>query len=89
MEREARRLLTLNPEDAFAKIALASATHGRMVKAGPSNVLRSEARRIADEDKIEQLVLSALPEIEHEPYYALTAAKLLYFVERGHRDLAV
>lgn len=44
--------------------------------------------RDAIESEIEETVLDCLPLIEGNPLLMLAAAKLLYFVDRGHLDLA-
>jgi tetratricopeptide (TPR) repeat protein len=40
------------------------------------------------ETEIENTVLECLPDIENNPLLMLAAAKLLYFINRGHLDLA-
>ena len=41
-----------------------------------------------DEDDIESLVLAALPHVQSRPEYAIMAAKLLHFLDRGYYRLA-
>lgn len=74
----------LNPD-----IALQWCMHlfSRLVMTGPSGGVSTEERdRI--ESEIEVIALGLLPTIEGSPLLMLTCAKLLYFINRGHLDLA-
>ncbi|GGF75242.1 hypothetical protein GCM10007301_38900 [Azorhizobium oxalatiphilum] len=72
-----------------ADIALQWCLHlfARLVLANPfTGISRSE--RDGLESEVEATVLDCLPLIEASPLLMLTAGKLLYFVDRGHLDLA-
>jgi hypothetical protein len=58
-----------------------------LVLASPFTGLSSDERDEL-ESEIEATVLDCLPAIESNPLLMLAAAKLLYFVHRGHLDLA-
>jgi DNA-binding winged helix-turn-helix (wHTH) protein len=76
-----------NPGD--PDIALQWCLHlfARLVLASPFAGLGHEERD-AIESEIEAIALDCLPAIENNPLLMLAAAKLLYFVNRGHLDLA-
>ncbi|WP_168355892.1 winged helix-turn-helix domain-containing protein [Sphingomonas gei] len=82
--REAREQ---NP--ASADIALQWCLHlfARLVLANPFIGI-SRGERDDLESEIEATVLECLPLIESNPLLMLAAAKLLYFVDRGHLELA-
>ncbi len=74
---------------ASADIALQWCLHlfARLVLADPfTGIGRDERDEI--ESEIEATVLDCLPLIDTNPLLMLTAAKLLYFVDRGHLELA-
>ena len=74
---------------ASADIALQWCLHlfARLVLANPfTGIGRDERDEI--ESEIEATVLDCLPLIDTNPLLMLTAAKLLYFVDRGHLELA-
>jgi tetratricopeptide (TPR) repeat protein len=74
---------------ASADIALQWCLHlfARLVLTNPfTGIGRDERDEI--ESEIEATVLDCLPLIETNPLLTLTAAKLLYFVDRGHLELA-
>jgi hypothetical protein len=74
---------------ASADIALQWCLHlfARLVLANPfTGIGRDERDEI--ESEIEATVLDCLPLIDTNPLLTLTAAKLLYFVDRGHLELA-
>ena len=74
---------------ASADIALQWCLHlfSRLVLANPfTGIGRDERDEI--ESEIEATVLDCLPLIDTNPLLMLTAAKLLYFVDRGHLELA-
>lgn len=87
-EQRLRRVLQDNPNDHQARLLLASALHTRYVMDDPTQPVAAERRR-ADETEIEALVTAALPHLQDNGLYALTAAKLLYFVDKVHRKLAL
>lgn len=65
---------------------LATALHSKYVSAGA--ILPQNDNRAADEAEIESLVLSCLPKVQDNQVFLLSAAKLLYFVDRGFRPMA-
>lgn len=76
-----------NPAD--PDIALQWCLHlfARLVLANPFTGV-SSSERDELEGEIEATVLDCLPAIERNPLLMLAAAKLLYFVNRGHLELA-
>ncbi|WNJ88346.1 winged helix-turn-helix domain-containing protein [Bosea sp. 685] len=76
-----------NPAD--PDIALQWGLHlfARLVLASPFTGISNEERDEI-ESEIEATVLDCLPAIENNPLLMLAAAKLLYFIHRGHLDLA-
>ncbi|MDN5002819.1 winged helix-turn-helix domain-containing protein [Bradyrhizobium sp. GCM10027634] len=84
------RLERAREEDPLnADIALQWCLHlfARLVHTSPFGVISLEERyRI--ESEIDATVLECLPAIEANPLLMLTAAKLLYFIDRGHLDLS-
>jgi DNA-binding winged helix-turn-helix (wHTH) protein len=72
-----------------ADIALQWCLHlfARLVLANPFTGVGAEERDEL-ESEIEATVLDCLPAVEANPLLMLAAAKLLYFVNRGHLDLA-
>ncbi|WP_441252661.1 winged helix-turn-helix domain-containing protein [Tardiphaga sp. 71_E8_N1_1] len=76
-----------NPAD--PDIALQWCLHlfARLVLADPFTGISSE-ERAEIEVEIEATALECLPAIENNPLLMLAAAKVLYFVHRGHLDLA-
>lgn len=87
-EQRLRLALREAPDDYQAKLMLASALHSRYVLSDPTVPIASAVRR-RDEAEIETLVTSALPHLQDNGIYALTAAKLLYFVNKTHRKLSM
>lgn len=76
-----------NPRDADASLQWCMHLFSRLVLTEPFIGLSLEERdRI--ESEIEDTVLECLPDIEGNPLLMLAAAKLLYFVHRGHLELA-
>lgn len=88
-ERRLRQVLAADPNDHTAKLMLATAIHTKYIENGIEVFMSGTNTRSTDEDEIEALVTSCLPFIQAEPFYAMMAAKLLYFVDRGYRRMAV
>ncbi|WP_175561946.1 winged helix-turn-helix domain-containing protein [Kaistia soli] len=85
--RQLREARAQNP--ASADIALQWCLHlfARLVLSNPfTGIGRDERDEI--ESEIEAVVLDCLPLVETNPLLMLAAAKLLYFVDRGHLELA-
>ena len=90
VENEARlaHLRRADPDDPILKIMHATHIHTRYVAFGHDMFLHGEDSRATDEDVIERLTLEALPFVQSQPEYAIAAAKLLHFVNRGYFELA-
>ena len=84
--RAFRALEVDTPETA---LLYAAHLHSKYVVTGPQLFFNGSATCAADEAEIEQLVLGALDFAQSDPNYAIAAAKLLYFVDQGYRDLAL
>lgn len=87
-EERLRALLKDNPEDAALKIMYATQIHSKYVSFGHVLFQNGIDDRAQDEDDIESLVLAALPHVQSQPEYAIMAAKLLHFLDRGYASLA-
>lgn len=81
-------LLDARPDDAILKVMYATHIHSKYIHLGYGLFEKGIDDRAADEDEIERLVLEALPHVQPHPEYALMAAKLLHFLQRGYFDLA-
>jgi hypothetical protein len=76
-----------NPSNADTALQWCLHLFARLVMTNPFNGTSLEERdRI--ESEIEATVLECLPAIEASPVLNLAAAKLLYFINRGHLELA-
>src|SRR5690606_40356862 len=73
----------------IAKLMLATAIHTKYVQVGHEVFASGADPRAADEDEMEHLLTSTLPAIQGDPSLAIMAAKLLYFLDRGYRRMAV
>lgn len=76
-----------NPHDADAALQWCLHLFSRLVLTEPFTGMSLEERD-GIETEIESTVLECLPGIENNPLLMLAAAKLLYFINRGHLDLA-
>ncbi|PDS98861.1 winged helix family transcriptional regulator [Rhizobium sp. S9] len=76
------------PLNADAAIQWGLHLFARLVLTSPFDGGMSLEERDRIESEIEATVLECLPEIEDKPLLMLGAAKLLYFINRGHLDLA-
>lgn len=88
-DRRLKALLAERPDDPILKIFYASHLHTKYVVLGPRLFRTGTATCVEDESEIERLVTEALPYIQTQPEYSMMAAKLLYFVDRSYRDLAL
>ncbi|MGN8200315.1 winged helix-turn-helix domain-containing protein [Salinisphaera sp. RV14] len=89
-EREYRAALRDKPHDPVSQLLLATTLHSKYIFAGRDIFAGPERhRRHADEAEIEERVLAALPKLQDNPVFVLNAAKLLYFVNKAHRPLAL
>ncbi len=87
-QRRLRSLLEAHPDDHRAKLMLATSIHAKYLTSGPL-LLPQHDFRAQDEDEMERLVLSSLPHLQDNPIFMMAAGKLLYFIDRGHRPLAI
>jgi hypothetical protein len=82
------RLLEHDPDDPVLKLFLATHIHSKYILRGAGLFFRGEDTCREDEDRIEDLVLAALPALR-EPTHRIMAAKLLFFLDRGYDALAM
>lgn len=87
-QRRLRATLETNPDDHRAKLMLATSIHSKYLTSG-FMLFPEQDSRTQDEDEIERLVLSSLPHLQDNPVFMMAAGKLLYFIDRGHRPLAI
>lgn len=87
-EARLRGLLKASPDDAALKIVYATQIHSKYISFGHILFQKGIDDRAQDEDAIESLVLAALPHVQSQPEYAIMAAKLLHFLDRGYYELA-
>jgi hypothetical protein len=87
-EARLRGLLEATPDDATLKIMYATQIHSKYISFGHVLFQNGIDDRARDEDEIESLVLAALPHVQSQPEYAIMAAKLLHFLDRGYDGLA-
>lgn len=85
-ERRLRAALEQNADNFQARLMLATNLHSKYLSSGM--ILPELDNRVADEAEMEALVLSSLPHLQDNPIFVMAAAKLLYFLGRGHRPLA-
>lgn len=83
--RLSRRLF---PDDPALKMQYATNLHSKYVLLGSKLFRENAATCEQDEAEIERLVLESLEFAQLQPDYSILAAKLLYFVDRGYRDIA-
>jgi len=76
-----------DPSDADTALQWCLHLFARLVLDSPFKGMSLDDRD-ALEDEIEVTVLDCLPRIEGNPLLMLAAAKLLYFINRGHLDMA-
>jgi DNA-binding winged helix-turn-helix (wHTH) protein len=88
-DQKLKLLLEENPTDPTLKLFFATHLHSKYILLGWDLFLKGTATCREDEDRIEELVLSALPHVIHNPTQSIMAAKLLHFLDRGYDDLAV
>ena len=87
-EKRLLRLRKANPGDAILKIMYATQIHSKYISLGHTLFQAGIDDRARDEDDIESLVVAALPNVQSQPEYAIVAAKLLHFLDRGYSELA-
>lgn len=87
-ERHLCSLRDREPTNPDLKLMYATHLHSKYVLFGVRLFQNGIDDRERDEEIIETLVLEALPHIQSDPQLAITAAKLLFFLDRGYNDLA-
>lgn len=87
-ERRLRERLRERPDDHESAILLATTLHIRYLVGGYVMLAQAD-RRPRDETEIESLVTASLPHIQDNGILVLSAAHLLYFINRGHQQLAL
>jgi hypothetical protein len=87
-QRRLRAALDAKPDDHRTKLMLATCIHSKFLTFAP-RLLPQPDFRAQDEEEMERLVLASLPYLQDNPVFMMAAAKLLYFVDRGHRPLAI
>lgn len=88
-DRRLRPLRETQPDDPALKMMWAAHIYSRYFKHGVRMFRDGTANCSADEAEIERLVLDSLDFAQDRPEHAAMAAKLLYFVDRGYKDLAL
>ncbi len=88
-DKRLKSLLADRPDDPSAKLMYATHLHAKYVTTGIDLFLRGEDRCREDEAEIERLVIESLDFAQSRPEYALMAAKLLHFVDKGYREFAM
>ncbi|SMX23684.1 winged helix-turn-helix domain-containing protein [Boseongicola aestuarii] len=84
-----RALRSEHPDDPAIKMMYATHLHTKYITRGRELFHQGEATCEADEAEIEALVLQSLGYVQNRPELAVVAAKLLYFVDRGYKNLAL
>lgn len=87
-EERLRAAIEKSPDDHEAQLMLATAIHSKYLSGGPAMFVNPDSLP-ADEAEMERLVSASTPHIQDNPVLVLAAAKLLYFVGRGHERLAL
>lgn len=77
---------TDNPSDVRTALMWCMHLYSRLVMTGFIGIAFDERSRI--EREIETLVFECLPSLQDDPILVLAAAKLLFYIHRGHIDLA-
>lgn len=83
-----RALLAEAPDNPVLRLLYATNLQSRFVIAGPAAFL-GPFDIAADEREVEAIVTSVLPEIQHDPTHAMSAARLLFFLGPAYRPLAI
>lgn len=87
-ERRLREAMVAEPENFQNHIMLATTLHSGLIIAGFNKIHKpSDWHSVAAE--IEDLVIAALPHIQNNDVLLLAAAKLLWFADPKHRQLAI
>lgn len=89
VDRRLKPLREAHPDDPALKIMSATHIHAKYIKHGVALFRKGAATCAADEAEIERLVLDSLDYAQDYPGHTAMAAKLLYFVNQGYKDLAL
>ena len=84
-----RNLRREHPDDPHFKLLYATHLHTKYITKGRDLFYKGEDTCAEDEHEIEQLVLESLDHAQSRPELAVVAAKLLYFVDQGYKNLAL
>jgi DNA-binding winged helix-turn-helix (wHTH) protein len=84
-----RTLRAEHPDDPSIMLMYATHLHTKYVTRGRDLFYKGEDSCAVDEAEIEKLVLGSLDYAQSRPELAIIAAKLLYFVDRGYKSLAL
>jgi len=76
------------PDDPALGLSAGMALYARLLQQVAPGRVPTPTQWAAVEDEMEDLALGALAAIDQHPLLALGAAKLLFFVDRGHFELA-
>lgn len=89
-DKRLRTAIAGSPDDPRLKLLLALNLYARLVQslAEIHTALMEPQAWDAIEDEIEALALGVLPAIEGDPLLLLGAAKVLFFIDRRHLELA-
>jgi hypothetical protein len=87
--RRLQDLAAQNPTDHGLQLMLAGNIQAKYIQHGLEIFTTGPDTRAEDEAQIEALVTANLPFVQNDPFYVATAAKLLFFIARGYRRLAL
>lgn len=89
LESEAllKRARADDPANPQTAVMWATHLYNRLLLSGVHGALTAD-ERTAMESEIEALVFDNLAAVQHDPVMVLSAAKLLFFIDRGHMDFA-
>ncbi|GHB43642.1 hypothetical protein GCM10007094_36330 [Pseudovibrio japonicus] len=88
-ERRLNRVIEVDPDDAAAQLMKATNIHSKYIFMGHQIFMGPDDPRSEDEENIERLISASLPHIQDQPHLVMIAAKLLFFIDRGYRRMAV
>jgi DNA-binding winged helix-turn-helix (wHTH) protein len=87
--RRLQELAAQNPTDHGIKMMLATNLHTKWVQHGLEIFASGQDTTAEDDAEIEALVTASLPFVQQDPFFATTAAKLLFLVDPGYRGIAM
>jgi len=88
-ETQLARARVEHPDDPTLAIMWGLSLYARLLsQALDSGEMMSAVEWSAIEDEIEALALASLPKVQDNPLLVLGVAKLLFFIDRGHSELA-